>query len=165
MFYGNVNNEYFEQQAQVMPKPLKDALIFLKGQDLAAHEAGVFPVELDGVAMRMQVMDLTTAPREKVRPEIHRKYIDLQFFVSGEGERHTFYVDNGKAETDSDELDGPRDILFYKAAAAPESGVLMTPGCYAVYFPWDVHLPGQNPGAEPVKYRKIVMKVPYAACV
>ena len=51
MIYGNINNEFFEQQAAVLPKPLKEALHCLKGMDLAGHETGAFPTEIGGVPM------------------------------------------------------------------------------------------------------------------
>ena len=49
MIYGNVNNEFFEQQTAILAKPLRDALHFLKTADLANHEAGKFPMDLNGV--------------------------------------------------------------------------------------------------------------------
>ena len=168
MIYGNINNEFFEQQAAVLPKPLCDALHYLKGQDLAGHEAGHFPIELGGVPMILQVMDLTTSPRESHYPEIHRKYVDLQLFVSGGPEVHTYFTDTGAETVRSDELATARDILFYEnrpETAAIENCVVMQPGAYAVYFPWDVHIPGQCDAEGPKDYRKIVLKVPMDACL
>ncbi len=168
MFYGNINSEFFEEQAAVLPGPLKEALHYLKGMDLAGHETGAFPIEIGGVPMILQVMDLETSPRDTHDPEIHRKYIDLQLFVSGGPEVSTFFVDQGKETVKDSQLDTPRDILFYKNR--PETGdiegrVVMLPGSYAVYFPWDVHIPGQCGGEGPKGYRKIVLKVPMEACL
>lgn len=166
MIYGNVNNEFFEQQAAILAKPLRDALRFLKTADLASHEPGRFPMDLDGVPIILQVMDLNTKPWEDVKPEIHRKYIDVQFCVSGGPEKATYYNDDGSNVVKSDELDTERDILFYeKNPDVTENSVLLTPGAYAMYFPWDVHLPGQNPGGEVLAFRKVVMKVPIDACL
>ena len=168
MIYGNVNNALFEQQAAVLPKPLKEALHFLKGADLIHHETGAFPMELGGVEMILQVMDLQTSPREAHEPEIHRKYIDLQLLVSGGPEVHTFFVDGGVERVKDDQLATPRDILFYEnrpETAKIEGRVVLTPGDYAVYFPWDVHVPGQCDADGPKDYRKIVLKVPLAACL
>ena len=78
MIYGNVNNPMFEDQAAVLPDALSAALHFLKETDLAAHEPGVFNIELGGVPVILQVLDLTTSPREALRPEIHRKNIDIR---------------------------------------------------------------------------------------
>ena len=167
MIYGNINSEYFEQQAAVLPKPLREALHYLKGLDLAAHEAGAFPVEVGGVPMILQVMDLETKKREECFPEIHRKYIDLQLFVSGGPEYAASFIDRGEETVREDLLDTPRDILFYEnrpETAAFENGVVMQPGAYAVYFPWDVHIPGLCDTDGPKGYRKIVLKVPVEAC-
>ena len=168
MIYGNVNNEFFEQQAAVLPKPLCEALHVLKDMDLAGHETGSFPMEIAGVPMILQVMDLETSPRQEHTPEIHRKYVDLQLFVSGGPEVATFFIDEGKETVRDDQLDSPRDILFYEnreEAIKKEGCVVMEPGAYAVYFPWDVHIPGQCNADGPKGYRKIVLKVPMAACV
>ena len=168
MIYGNVNNEFFEQHAAVLPRPLCEALHYLKGMDLAAHETGSFPVEIGGVSMILQVMDLTTSPRETHDPEIHRKYIDLQLFVSGGPEIATFFVDRGEETVKENLLDTPRDILFFEnrpETAKMEGSVVMEPGCYAVYFPWDVHIPGQCDQDGPKDYRKIVLKVPFESCL
>lgn len=166
MIYGNVNNEYFEQQAAILAKPLRDALLFLKTADLANHEAGRFPMDLNGVEVFLQVMDLETAPREKLYPEIHRKYIDVQFCVSGGPEKATYYDDDGTNVVRSDELDTQRDILFYENnPKALENSVVLTPGTYAIYLPWDVHVPGQNAFDDSRAFRKIVMKVPLEACL
>lgn len=168
MIYGNINNEFFEQQAAVLPKPLKEALYYLKDADLVSHETGAFPIELGGVPMILQVMDLETGPRSSKDPEIHRKYVDLQLFISGGPEVSTFFTDRGEETVKENLLDSPRDILFYEnrtETAGLEGSVIMKPGAYAIYFPWDVHVPGQCDANGPAKYRKIVLKVPMAACL
>lgn len=168
MIYGNVNNAFFEQQAAVLPGPLKKALHVLKDMDLANHETGAFPMALDGVEMILQVMDLETSPREAHEPEIHRKYVDLQLLVSGGPEVHTFFPDGGKETVKDDRLDTPKDILFYEnrpETAKIEGRVVLEPGDYAIYFPWDIHVPGQCDAEGPKAYRKIVLKVPVAACL
>ena len=168
MIYGSINSEFFEQQAAVLPKVLCEALHYLKGLDLAAHEVGHFPVQIGGADMILQVMDLTTSPRQEHDPEIHRKYVDLQLFVSGGPEVSTFFVDGGKETVREDLLNSPRDILFYENRAETakiEGRVVMEPGSYAIYFPWDVHVPGQCDEDGNKDYRKIVLKVPMAACL
>lgn len=166
MFYGNVNNDMFEQQIAVLPEALRKAIRFLKETDLVSHEPGKFDIELDGMPVILQVLDLETAPRETLRPEIHRKNIDVQFLASGGPERAGYYSDDGTNEVEEDLLDTPRDILFYKSNPnAPEGTIEMTPGTYAVYFPWDVHIPAIQTGSAPAPIRKIVVKVPMAACL
>ena len=165
MIYGNVNNPMFEDQAAVLPDALSAALHFLKETDLAAHEPGVFNIELGGVSVILQVLDLTTSPREALRPEIHRKNIDVQFLAAGGPELAAYYDDDGTNKVDEDLLDTPRDILFYKNnAAITEGRIPMTVGTYAMYFPWDVHVPAIQAGDAPAPIRKIVIKVPLDVC-
>lgn len=166
MFYGNVHNANIDQQIALLPKALQSAVRFLKETDLVSHEPGKFDLELDGVPMILQVLDLTTAPRETLRPEIHRKNIDVQFLASGGPELAGFYNDDGASTVEEDLLDSPRDILFYhNHPNAPEGIIRMIPGVFAVYFPWDVHIPAIQAGDAPAPIRKIVIKVPLDACL
>jgi YhcH/YjgK/YiaL family protein len=165
MFFGNVNSKMLEQQIAVLPAPLQSAVRFLKETDFAAHEAGRFEIELGGVPMILQVLDLTTAPRDTLRPEVHRVYIDVHFLASEGSECTGYYDDDGTNEPDEDLLDSPRDICFYKNNPnAAESTLFMTPGSFGVYFPWDVHIPAIQAHDAPEQIRKIVMKVPVDAC-
>ena len=166
MIYGNINNPHFEQQAAMLPKPLADVLRYLKTADLENHPVGKFPMALDGVEMILQVMDLTTSPREKVYPEVHRKYIDVQYCVCGGTEKAGYYDDLGQYAIRSDDLDNEKDIRFYENDPDTfENTVYLTPGTYAIYMPWDIHVPGLHPDGAASSYRKIVMKVPVAACL
>ena len=169
MICGNVRNEFCEQQAALLPAPLCAALHYLRDNDLASHEPGRFEIEIAGVPMILQVLDLSTAPRDSLRPEIHRKYIDVQFLAAGGPEDAGFYNDDGALVTEEDLLGTPRDILFYRnspAGEGPREGrIALEPGTYAVYLPWDVHIPAVQAGPSPCPIRKIVLKVPMAACL
>ena len=71
----------------------------------------------------------------------------------------------GKFELDGDLLVTPRDICFYKNNPNAREGVIeMQPGSYAMFFPWDVHIPAIQVG-EPAKIRKIVIKVALDTCL
>ena len=162
MIYGNVNSEWFEEQKKVLHPYLGKVLDYLKETDLASHESGVFDLELDGESLVLQVLDLQTSPREALRPEIHRKNVDIQFLASG-GPEWAGFDALGRRErpVDEDLLDRPRDILFYKDAGDDTEGFLyMEPGTYAMYFPWDVHIPQMAKDGVSRKIRKIVVKVP-----
>ncbi|NBH70874.1 DUF386 domain-containing protein [Clostridiaceae bacterium] len=164
MIYGNIQNAMVCQQIATLPGALQSAVRFLKDTDLTAHEPGKFDIELDGVSMVLQVLDLTTSPRDTLRPEIHRKYIDVQYLASGGPEQAGYYSDDGSSQVDEDLLDTPRDILFYhNNPSAPEGTIEMAVGTYAIYFPWDVHIPAIQSGSTPAPIRKIVLKVPMDA--
>ena len=162
MFSGNI---HAAQEFSVLPKAIQNALSFLQKTDLRAHEAGRFEMELEGVPVILQVMDVTTNPRETLRPEVHRVYIDVQYIVTNH-ERALWYPDMGDNEIDADEFDTPRDIRFYKSNPNAQENVLeLFEGSYAVYFPWDVHIPAVQSGDTPELLRKVVMKVPVSACI
>lgn len=165
MIFGNVNNKFFEEQLAILPLPLQHAVRFLHDTDFKAHEPGVFNIELGDIPVILQVLDLTTAPRPALRPEIHRKNIDVQFLACGGPENAGFYIDDNTGAVDENLLDTPRDILFYRSDdTAPEGTLRMIPGTYAIYFPWDVHIPAIQVADAAAPIRKIVLKVPVAAC-
>ena len=160
MISGNIHEN---ENLRFLPAALQRAVQFLKENDLAAHEPGKF--ELDGDTMILQVIDQDTAPREQLRPECHRKYVDVQFLAAGGPERIGWYPDLGDSEIDENLLDTPRDICFYKNNAhAPEGIIEMQPGSYAMFFPWDVHVPAIQVDA-PAHIRKIVIKVAFDTCL
>jgi YhcH/YjgK/YiaL family protein len=160
MLSGNIHEN---SNLKLLPEPLQRAVRFLKENDLAAHEPGRF--SLDGDRMILQVLDLSTSPRESLRPEVHRKYIDVQFLAAGGPERIGWYPDLKDNETDEDLLDTPRDICFYKNDPAKREGIIeMQPGSYAMFFPWDVHIPAIQAGKS-APIRKIVIKVALDSCL
>lgn len=155
---------YEKSDLTLLPAPLRRAVEYLKehAAELAARETGRF--ELDGENMILQVLDVTTAPRESIRPEVHRKYVDVQFLAAGGPERLGWYPDLGDNEVDEDLLDTPRDICFYKNRPDQREGVIeFSVGSYAMFFPWEVHAPAIAVG-EPAKVRKIVIKVALDTC-
>lgn len=162
MISGNI---YEKSDLRLLPEPLQRAVNYLKDHaaELATRETGRFA--LDGENMILQVLDVTTGPRETIRPEVHRRYIDVQFLAAGGPERLGWYPDLGDNEVDEDLLDTPRDIRFYKYRPGQREGIIeFDVGSYAMFFPWEVHAPAIAAG-EPTKVRKIVIKVALDTCV
>ena len=136
-----------------LPQAIETALNFLRSTDFSALEPGV--VEIDGRNIFAQVLDLTTREPHENRPEVHRRYLDIQFLASGE-EKIGIAIDTGNNKI-SESLLEQRDIIFYHASEN-ESFIEMIPGSYAIFFPQDVHRPGCHKSvATPI--RKIVVKV------
>ena len=166
MLYGSVNNEFFDTQLKLLPSPLAAALKFLRDGDLANHAPGKFEIKLADTDMILQVLDIKTGLRETLRPEIHRKYIDVQFLSSGGPENAAFYNDDGSNIVSENLLDTPRDILFYENNAKVREGLIpLEIGTYAIYFPWDVHVPAIAVNGIEANIRKIVIKVPLSSCL
>lgn len=140
-----------------LPAAIETALNFLRTTDFSQLSPGV--VEIDGKTIFAQVIDLTTREPHENRPEVHRRYLDIQFLAWGE-EKIGIAIDTGNNEV-SEELLEQRDIIFYHHSEN-ESFIEMVPGSYAIFFPQDVHRPACNKnGATPI--RKIVVKVAVSA--
>ncbi len=75
-----------------LPQAIEKALDFLRNTDFSALEPGV--VEIDGRNIFAQVLDLKTKEKHENRPEVHRRYLDIQFLAWGE-ERIGIAIDTG----------------------------------------------------------------------
>ncbi|MBT1872671.1 YhcH/YjgK/YiaL family protein [Enterobacter mori] len=136
-----------------LPRAIEKALHFLRATDFTTLPPGV--VEIEGRTIFAQVLDLTTKEPHKNRPEVHRRYLDIQFLAWGE-EKIGIAIDTGNNEI-SESLLEQRDIIFYHDSEN-ESFIEMTPGSYAIFFPQDVHRPACINNKE-AAIRKIVVKV------
>lgn len=143
---------YANENMNRYPKAIQTAIEYLKANDFVKMEAGVY--EIQGKEIYAQVFDAETGAADTKRPEIHEKYIDVQFLASGK-ERLGFTPDTGAYEVD--ERFEERDLIFYKSVEH-ENFVDSVPGCYCVFFPEDVHRPAVASG-EPMTVRKVVVKV------
>ena len=146
---------YAKEDVNKYPKAIQTALEYLKSHDFTAMETGVY--EIQGKEIYAQVMDAQTGAVEEKRPEVHEKYVDVQFLASGR-EKLGFTPDTGNYEVD--ERIDERDLIFYKSVEN-ESFIEATPGCYNMFFPEDVHRPAVASG-EPMTIRKVVVKVSVA---
>lgn len=146
---------YAKDNVEKYPKAIQTALEYLKANDFTTMETGVY--EIQGKDIYAQVMDAQTAPADTKRPEVHEKYIDVQFLASGK-ERLGFTFDTGSYEVDERLED--KDLIFYKSVEN-EGYIDAVPGCYSIFFPEDVHRPAVAAG-EPMTIRKVVVKVSVA---
>ena len=110
--------------------------------------------EIEGREIYAQVFDVVTAPKKEKKPEVHKKYIDVQYLVSGE-ELLGFAPDTGAYKAESERPED--DITFYETVEG-ESFIHAVPGSYTVFVPRDIHRPGVM-ADRPMKIRKVVVKV------
>lgn len=140
-----------------LPAAIEKALHFLRTTDFSQLSPGV--VEIEGQTIFAQIIDLTTREQKENRPEVHRRFLDIQFLALGE-EKIGVAIDTGRNEI-SETLLEQRDIIFYHHSEN-EYFINMIPGSYAIFFPQDVHRPACNKNnATPI--RKIVVKVAVSA--
>lgn len=149
MIFGHIDNA----SPCALPPAIERALDFLRTTDFSVLSPG--EIEIQGRDIYAQVLDLTTRTATENRPEVHRRYLDIQFLASGE-EIIGVAADTGNNVIYESLLE-QRDIIFYHAMEN-ESFLTMTPGNYAIFFPQDVHRPACNKEKE-TKIRKVVVKV------
>lgn len=152
MIYGHISsNETEKAYSEVISKAIK----ILKETDVTDMHHGKYP--LDGDNMILQINEIITGPKKEKKPEVHRKYIDVQYMVHGQ-ELIGFYPDCGDGEVLEDLLE-ENDVLFYEERDDINELMLpMTDGCYAIFFPEDVHRPCCQMGSA-CDVKKIVLKI------
>ncbi len=143
---------YASDDLKKYPEAIRKAVTYLKETDFDHLADGVY--EIDGKMMYAQVFTFTSKPVCEGKPELHKKYLDVQFWISGE-EMCGVAPINGVGSCI--EVIPERDLYFYDGVEN-ESFIHATKGCYAVFFPNDVHRPGCVVDA-PLTYRKVVVKV------
>lgn len=136
---------------------LDKALAYLRVNAKPSLEDGKQPI--DGDAMFAVVSKYQTRDATAIDPEAHKKYVDVQFLISGrETILWTPLSDVADVRMQYDEA---RDIMFFQQNARARAFELSA-GNVAIFFPTDAHQPGCISGAaEPV--HKVVVKVRYGS--
>ncbi|UXN36514.1 YhcH/YjgK/YiaL family protein [Avibacterium paragallinarum] len=149
MYFGHIHNVNETQ----FPKAIQIALAYLKQTDFDRLPAGTY--EIKERSIFAQVLDLSTKPKADILPEVHRRYLDVQYLHSGQ-ERIGVAADLGENPIAQD-YNTERDILFYQSAKN-ESELVMRKGNFAIFFPEDIHRPACIDD-KPCQIRKVVVKI------
>ena len=141
------------QYTQLGPR-IAQALQHLKETDFTQLPVGNY--DLDGKDIFVIVNDYETKPRESEPFEVHRKYIDVQYVVSGEEEFGYLPLAD---QTPSKPYYDKHDYAEYDYESNREAAAFipLKAGMFAMFFPQDMHMPGTS--ATPQKVRKVVIKV------
>lgn len=109
--------------------------------------------EIDGTDVIAIVNEYDTVPASGEQMEAHKKYIDVQYIVSGEELiGHDFLQQQEPSKAYDDASD------YWLFGDKPSFFSHMKKGMFAIFYPTDLHMPNiQVQGAAPVK--KVVMKV------
>lgn len=129
---------------------LAQALHHLQHTDWARVAEGRHDV--DGDRLFAIVSDYETRASETVPWEAHRRYIDVQYVVSGR-ERIGYAPLASLAVGD---YDPGRDMV---AATGDGECFTLRAGEFAILWPQDAHRPGIVDGATATQVRKVVLKV------
>jgi YhcH/YjgK/YiaL family protein len=128
---------------------------FFKENDLTQLPIGRYELTEDGLTYA-NVSEYEAKEPEATRYEAHRKYIDLQYVISGEEGMEILPLSVG---TEGDEYNPQKDIIFFKDKT---KGNLRRAdkSVFFVFFPDDVHKPciRINEGSH---IKKLVIKIPF----
>ncbi|PZF74954.1 YhcH/YjgK/YiaL family protein [Taibaiella soli] len=134
---------------------LAQAMEYLQQTDFTAMTPGKYDVDGDNIFAI--VNEFTTKPYDACEPETHRKYIDIQFMVSGK-ERFGWapLLEQKPLMPYSDE----QDLLLYQ----PENlnFLNLSAGMFIIFYPTDIHMP-EICVNEPELVKKVVMKIQASA--
>jgi YhcH/YjgK/YiaL family protein len=132
---------------------LRAALSYLRQVDPAELSEGRYA--LDGEQLYAMVQRYRTLPNDAWKFEGHRRYIDVQYVVSGV---EVIGWASSDLATIGPEYDGKETWLgaIDPGAVTP---VLLRAGDLAVLFPEDAHAPKHSSASGPMDVVKIVVKV------
>lgn len=129
---------------------IEKALRYLQNTDLENIKIGKY--EIDGKNIFLVVSEYEAKNIEQGKWEGHRKYLDIQYVVSGK--EKIGYADINSMKT-MGEYNEEKDILFFEGEG---DLLLVNEGTFALFAPQDVHMPGikVNSGQH---VKKIVVKI------
>ena len=144
--------DHFDQQIIGIPG-LQKAYAFLRSADVHSLPDG--RVEIDGDRVFALVQRYETVMTDAPKFECHRKYIDVQFIVSGE---EIIGWAPLSRMTITEAYDADKDICFGTVATGKWTRAYLQAGQLAVLWPEDGHAPKQA-GSASSSVMKIVVKV------
>lgn len=149
MIYSSI---YANDDCSKYPKAIQRAIEYLKNTDILSLEPGEYPIEGDKIYAK--VFDNTSKTVAETHPELHKNYMDVQFWASGS---ELMGLCLKKKEYEVIETHEDQD-LYFLGEVEGEQFLRMEKGDYIVLFPNDIHRPGVAE-KEPQTYRKAVVKV------
>jgi YhcH/YjgK/YiaL family protein len=133
----------------------ENAFKFLKSNDLSKLELKRY--DIDGDNLFATVSEYLSKNEETTRFEAHRKYIDIQYVISGKEIMNIAPLYTAKEVVTP--YDATKDIEFLTIEKIDK--YIATPSNFFIFFPDDAHRPGLKDGVN-ANVRKIVIKVKVA---
>ena len=110
------------------------ALRYIQTTDFSKLENGKYEIEGEQVFAIVQSYDTKDPSTEKL--EAHKKYIDVQYVVSGQEKMGHALL---KAQVPSREYQPDDDFMLFDEA--PDFFSLVTEGMFTIFYPSDLHMP------------------------
>ncbi|SMF03942.1 YhcH/YjgK/YiaL family protein [Desulfovibrio gilichinskyi] len=153
MIIDSLEQAYFYNFGPAWEKAFK----FLSDIDLSL-ELGKHVI--DGEDVFALVSEYETKVHAEGRFEAHRKYVDIQFLLSGREILGWAALKNLEPEVLYDQT---RDVEFLKLLPEVPSLSTFKPGLFMAFFPEDGHMPGLAYANNPEPVKKVVVKITVAA--
>lgn len=150
MIFDKAENMALYYETEPMLKKCAD---FIKKIEEEKLPDGTY--EIDGKRVFANIQSYRTKPlTDDCRFEAHKKYIDIQYIVSGIEKIRWAKLDTLK-EVEEHYSEG-QDIAFYTGEA--KFDFVLTKGTFLMLYPQDAHMPGLSDEKD-VNARKIVFKI------
>ena len=131
-------------------KGIANALHYIQNNDLGKIKPGRYEIDSDRLVMLVQQFESTNT--DECRLEGHRKYIDLQYWISGS---ELMGHDVLKSQPVLEAYDEKTDCHFFNCVSSFNR---LLPGLFVIYYPTDLHTGIADPlSQETVK--KVVFKI------
>ncbi len=129
---------------------IEKALRYLSNTDFTNVEPGTY--EIDGENIFAIVQEYNTKPSSSAKWEAHKKYIDIQYMISGKEKMG--FTDSRKVIV-LQEYHENKDLILYKGEG---NFLIAEEGHFAIFYPTDIHMP-QLALNIPKEVKKVVVKV------
>lgn len=150
--FEDLNHREFVEQNLLSPKEWVAALDFLTQKNLNELPAGRYELTENGTYANVQEY----VPDTLTDFEAHKKYVDIQYVISGK--EFIEYVDASDLKP-TIPYDGNKDVRFYDSDNYAKK--LADSSLVFIFFPNDAHKPGINAGQNDT-VKKVVIKIPYS---
>nr|WP_294895193.1 YhcH/YjgK/YiaL family protein [uncultured Pedobacter sp.] len=151
--YKDVNLVEFKKQYFANEAAWDKAFQFMENNDLEKLAPGKYPI--DGDKVFASITETVDKPFEDTKWESHRKYIDLQYVISGKEKI-------GEASFENEKVTNPYDASRDAANYEINNGkfYLADPSTFYLFFPSTTHRPNIMVNSDKVK--KLVIKIKVA---
>lgn len=148
--HSSIDKVQFAKQYHLNQAAWDKAFAYLKNTDLKTLSNGRHVIDGDNVYAI--VTEAPTKDYDKTAFESHRKYIDLQYVITGEENMAKTSVASVTVNKPYDET---ADIAYFTG----EGKIYTVPaGTFMLFFPGEAHRPNITPGGNKV-VKKIVIKI------
>ena len=147
MVYTNINSIQIKEYSGILKKSLE---YMLANQKLfETQEAGKYEVDPSFFYMIQEY-----SSKEEAVWESHKKYLDIQFIISGEEIIEVSDINHVKSIGNYDD---EKDFCTFEGET--QLTVTMNPGDLTIFYPEDVHKPGLKTKKGSIPVRKCLFKI------